>query len=268
VQLKLFVVDAFTAELFRGNPAAVVPLERWLPDPVLQAIASENNLSETAFFVREANGFHLRWMTPLKEVTFCGHATLATSFVILNLLQPELEETRFRTLCGELVVRRQGQLLAMEAPNWEPSLVTPPPALVAALGKKPLEVLASRDYLAVFDSEEEIRALAPEMAGLMKLDLEGVIVTAPGRESDFVSRYFCPQYGIPEDPVTGSAHSTLAPYWARRLGKPKLHARQVSSRSGELFCEVRGDRVITSGRAVKYLEGLIEIPDQALASSD
>ncbi|MDQ3265859.1 MAG: PhzF family phenazine biosynthesis protein [Myxococcota bacterium] len=265
MQLKLFVVDAFTRALFGGNPAAVVPLQRWLPDPLLQSIAAENNLSETAFFVPEGDGFHLRWMTPVREVTFCGHATIATSFVILNLLQPGRDEVRYRTLCGELTVRRNGDLLAMEAPNWEPSLVPPPPLLISALGRTPREVLAARDYLAVFETEEEIRALTPDMAGLMKLDRDGVIVTAPGTRSDFVSRYFGPQVGIPEDPATGSAHSTLAPYWARRLGKSRLHALQLSSRVGELFCEVRGDRVITSGRAVKYLEGTLDLPPSLLA---
>lgn len=265
MKLQLFQIDAFAQELFRGNPAAVVPLKRWLPDGVLQAIAMENNLSETAFFVPEGDGFHLRWMTPTTEVTFCGHATLAASHVILRELFPGRDQVRFRALCGELTVTREGELLSLDAPSWEPALVPQPDALVRALGKAPVEVLASRDYMAVYESEDEVRALSPDMAQLLALDRDGVIVTAPGVRSDFVSRYFAPQVGIPEDPVTGSAHSTLTPYWGRRLGKARLHALQISKRVGELFCEVRGDRVGIAGHAVKYLQGEILLPDALLS---
>lgn len=266
MRLQLFVVDAFARELFRGNPAAVVPLEAWLPDPVMQSIAAENNLSETAFFVPEGDGFHLRWMTPVTEVDFCGHATLATAHVLLRELQPSRAEVRFRARCGELRVRRDGDLLSMDAPRWEAAPVPPHEALFAALGGRPRELLAARDYLVVYETEEELRALAPDMAALTKVDRDGVIVTAPGRQSDFVSRYFGPRVGIPEDPATGSAHSTLTPYWSRRLGQSKLHALQLSARVGELFCEDRGDRVVTSGRTVKYLEGTIELPPAQLGA--
>lgn len=262
-KLPLFVVDAFARELFRGNPAAVVPLERWLPDALLQSIAAENNLSETAFFVPEGDGFHLRWMTPTTEVTFCGHATLAAAHVILRELSPAREAVHFRALCGALTVRKQGPLLSLDAPAWEPALVSSP-ELVRALGKPPVEVLASRDYMAVYEREEDVRALKPDMAGLLALDRDGVIVTAPGTRSDFVSRYFAPQVGIPEDPVTGSAHSTLTPYWGRRLGKSRLHALQISARGGELFCELRGDRVGIAGKAVCYLRGELELPQALL----
>lgn len=265
MKLQLFQVDAFANALFCGNPAAVVPLERWLPDTVLQSIAMENNLSETAFFVAEGDGFHLRWMTPLTEVAFCGHATLAASHVILRELYPDREEVRFRALCGPLSVRRDGELLVLDAPVWEPALVPPSEALTRALGAPPRELWASRDYMAVYGSEDEVRALKPDMALLGALDREGVIVTAPGTRSDFVSRYFAPQVGIAEDPVTGSAHSTLTPYWGRRLGKTRLHALQVSQRLGELFCELRGERVGIAGRAVRYLSGEIDLPDALLA---
>jgi len=260
MKLRLFQVDAFARELFHGNPAAVVPLEKWLPDAVLQAIAAENALSETAFFVPDGEGYHLRWLTPSEEVTFCGHATLASAHVLLRELRARSGEVHFRALCGNLLVREAGDLLAMDAPNWEPSEIDPPRQLLDALGKRPRQVLAARDYFCIFDSEEDVQTLSPDMARLASLDRLGVIVTAPGNTADFVSRFFAPRVGVPEDPVTGSAHSSLTPYWAKRLGKTKLRALQLSKRGGEIFCELRSDRVITAGHAVKYLEGEIEIP--------
>jgi len=257
VRIPLYQIDAFTERLFRGNPAAVCPLEEWLEDEQMQAIAAENNLSETAFFLRRGEGYQLRWFTPKVEVDLCGHATLASAFVILNYLEPAREEVRFQTRSGELVVRRNGDLLAMDFPAREPWRCECPIALSQALGKPPLELWEARDYMAVYESEEQVRALAPDMGALVAVGHFAVIVTAPGREADFVSRFFAPAAGVPEDPVTGSAHCTLVPYWARRLAKTQLHARQVSARGGELFCEYRGERVTIAGRAVRYLEGTI-----------
>jgi len=259
VRIPLYQIDAFTGRLFRGNPAAVCPLEEWLEDEQMQAIAAENNLSETAFFVRRGEGYQLRWFTPKVEVDLCGHATLASAFVILNYLEPAREEVRFETRSGELVVRRNGDLLAMDFPAREPWRCECSVALSQALGKPPLEVWEARDYMAVYESEDEVRALAPDMGALVVVGHFAVIVTAPGREADFVSRFFAPAAGVPEDPVTGSAHCTLVPYWARRLGKTQLQARQVSARGGELFCEHRGERVTIAGRAVRYLEGTIHL---------
>ena len=257
MRIPLYQIDAFTGRLFAGNPAAVCPLKEWLEDQQLQAIAAENNLSETAFFVPCGDVYQLRWFTPAVEVDLCGHATLASAFVILNCLDPRREAVRFETRSGELVVRRDGELLSMDFPARAPSRCEVPSDLVEALGAAPCEVWEARDYLAVYHAEEEIRALAPDMRALVAVGHFAVIVTAPGLEADFVSRFFAPASGVPEDPVTGSAHCTLVPYWARRLGKTQLHARQVSARGGELWCEHRGDRVTIAGRAVRYLEGTI-----------
>lgn len=257
MRIPLYQIDAFTGRLFRGNPAAVCPLEEWLEDEQMQAIAAENNLSETAFFVRHGEGYQLRWFTPKVEVDLCGHATLASAFVILNYLEPAREEARFETRSGELVVRRNGDLLAMDFPAREPWRCECPVALSQALGKPPLELWEARDYMAVYESEDEVRALAPDMGALVVVGHFAVIVTAPGREADFVSRFFAPAAGVPEDPVTGSAHCTLVPYWAKRLGKTQLKARQVSARGGELFCEYHGERVTIAGHVVRYLEGTI-----------
>ncbi len=257
MQIPLYQVDAFAGRLFAGNPAAVCPLESWLDDATMQSIALENNLSETAFFVRAGACYHLRWFTPAVEVDLCGHATLASAFVVFQYLQPSAEEVRFQTRSGELVVRRRGELLAMDFPARMPKRIDAVPALAAALGKPPREYWESRDYMALYDTEEEVRALAPDMAALERLGHFAVIVTAPGRSADFVSRFFAPASGVAEDPVTGSAHCTLVPYWSERLGKTDMHALQVSARGGELFVEHRGDRVTIAGRAVRYLEGAI-----------
>jgi PhzF family phenazine biosynthesis protein len=263
MKLRLFQVDAFASRAFAGNPAAVVPLERWLPDATMQAIASENNLSETAFLVGGRGYFEIRWMTPTHEVDLCGHATLASACVVFHEIENGRNEVHFRSKSGPLRVTGEADRLALDFPSRpaEPADASVG-AVAAALGAWPRALLASRDYLAVFASEEEVRALTPDMARVAALDRMGVIVTAPGREADFVSRFFGPAVGVPEDPVTGSAHCTLVPYWSHRLGKTSLFARQVSTRGGELWCEDRGERVRIAGRCVKYLEGTIELPDE------
>jgi predicted PhzF superfamily epimerase YddE/YHI9 len=256
--VPVFHVDAFSAKPFAGNPAAICPLTEWLDDTVLQAVAAENNLSETAFFVPKGEAYELRWFTPRCEVRLCGHATLASAWVLLQILAPERNSVRFETrLSGTLRVVRDGGLLAMDFPALPPwPCAEPPRALVEGLGKTPAEVVQIEDdFFAVFETEDEIRSIHPDLHLLEKLHPAGVGITARGDNSDFVSRFFAPSYGIPEDPVTGSTHCSLAPYWAKRLGKTKLHARQVSERGGELWCEVKESRVILSGNAVLVLRG-------------
>jgi predicted PhzF superfamily epimerase YddE/YHI9 len=259
MKIRMYQVDAFTSRPFGGNPAAVCPLEAWLEDATLQAIAAENNLSETAFFVGGAGRYDLRWFTPLLEVNLCGHATLASAFVIFEHLEPSLEAVTFRSQSGELRVTRSGGRLTLDFPAWPPSRCEDPGPVARALGIAPREVWASQDYVAVYDSEDEVRRLEPVMEKVAALDRFALIATAPGKAVDFVSRFFAPRQGIPEDPVTGRAHCTLVPYWARRLGRPRLHALQLSRRGGELFCEDRGDRVAIGGHAVQFLEGTIEV---------
>ena len=266
MKVPIYQVDAFSGEVFGGNPAAVCPLERWIDERRMQAIAMENNLSETAFFVPSAGpaggrDFDIRWFTPAAEIDLAGHPTLAAAFVIFHWLDPERTSVTFHSKSGPLVVERGGELLSMEFPARPGGACEPPAGLSEALGATPLEVLRSRDLLAVLAGEEEVRALRPDFGRIAALDEYAVCVTAPGRECDFVSRFFAPRLGVPEDPVTGSVHCTLIPYWSRRLRKRTLHARQVSARGGELFCEDLGARVIIAGRAVPYLEGVIEIPD-------
>ena len=257
MKLRQYQVDAFTDKVFGGNPAAVVPLSSWPDDSFLQAIAEENNLSETAFFVSSGNGFKLRWFTPAKEVDLCGHATLATAHVIFEILGYSKQVITFETRSGELFVERKGKSLEMNFPACPPTLRECSETLAKGLGQRPIEVLAADDYLAVFDSEATVRAITPNQALLGQLDLRGVIVTAPGTDVDFVSRFFAPKYGIPEDPVTGSAHCELAPYWANKLGKNILTAKQVSKRGGNITCELKADRVFISGCAVTFMEGEI-----------
>ncbi len=259
MRLKLFQVDAFTSRVFGGNPAAVVPLETWLPDSMLQSIALENNLSETAFFVKEGSGWQLRWFTPTQEVDLCGHATVAAAYVLFHNVSPGLQRVEFASRSGPLAVTREEDWLVLDFPSRPPQPFTPPPAIDEILGVSPREVLASRDWVAVFDSEEQVRALKPDLTRLAQMDTFAVAVTAPGKDVDFVSRFFAPRIGVPEDPVTGSAHCSLVPYWSKRLGKTRLTARQVSARGGELRCEDRGDRVHIAGRAVLYLEGQITV---------
>ncbi len=261
MQIPLYQVDAFASDLFCGNPAAVCPLDRWLPDETLQAIAAENNLSATAFYVPNGGGrYHLRWFTATVELELCGHATLATAHVILEIRR-EITSSRvtFDSKGGELIVDREDDLYALDFPADPPAECAVDPKLIPGLGAQPQRVLGARRYLCVFATEDQVRALAPNMEQLANVDRFAVIVTAPGRDCGFVSRFFAPSKGIPEDPVTGSAHCTLIPYWAGRLGKTKLFARQVSGRGGELWCELQGERVKIAGRAVKYFEGRIEI---------
>jgi PhzF family phenazine biosynthesis protein len=256
--LRLYHLNAFTSKPFAGNPAAVCPLAEWLDDGLLQAVAAENNLSETAFFVPWRDQYELRWFTPRSEVKLCGHATLVSAFVILQILETKRDSVRFETRAsGALTVTRDGDLLAMDFPALAPWACTDPPAALSeALGKVPFEVVQIEDnYFAVFEKEEEVKSLRPDFRLLEELHPAGVAVTAPGKDCDFVSRYFAPSYGIPEDPVTGSTHCSLAPYWAKRLRKTKLHARQISERGGELWCEVRSERVILRGNAVLTLQG-------------
>jgi PhzF family phenazine biosynthesis protein len=263
LKIPMYQVDAFAGEVFAGNPAAICPLEAWLPDAQMQSIAAENNLAETAFFVRNGKGYKLRWFTPAVEVDLCGHATLASAFVVLNDLTPAERSVSFETKSGTLTVTRDGDLYSMDFPSRPPVACSDVyPGLIPAVGGKPEAVLAARDYFVVYASEEELRALKPDMAALMNVDRFAVIATAPGapsgaRPADFVSRFFAPAKGVPEDPVTGSAHCSLIPYWAKRLGKNKLHAYQVSPRGGELWCEDRGERVTISGKAVRFFEGTI-----------
>ena len=261
MKLPLYQVDAFTARLFAGNPAAVCLLERWLPDATMQAIAAENNLSETAFLVPERADFGLRWFTPTVEVDLCGHATLASGKVIFERVRPASASLRFHTKSGVLGVARKGDWLELDFPARPAVPCDPPPGLLDALGGSPREVRKSvRDYLVVYGSEAEVARLRPDFARLAALDSAGVIVTAEGDEADLVSRFFAPGFGIDEDPVTGSAHCVLAPYWAERLGKATLDARQISRRGGVLRCELHGERVGIAGQAVLYLEGTIEVP--------
>jgi PhzF family phenazine biosynthesis protein len=262
LRLPLYQIDAFATDgPFTGNPAAVCPLEAWLPDAVMQQVAAENNLSETAFFVPEGDSYRLRWFTPTTEVDLCGHATLATAFVVFRWLKPECSEITFATQqAGPLSVTRDGELLALDFPARPPASCPLPQGLDRALGRPPTAVLAARDYLAVYETADQIAALAPDFAAIAGLDRFAVIVTAPGMDGiDFVSRFFAPARGVDEDPVTGSAHCTLIPYWAERLGKSRLEARQLSRRGGALSCAMRGDRVTIAGRALLYLEGIITI---------
>ena len=257
MELTLYQIDAFTDQVFKGNPAAVCPLQSWLSDSDLQAIAAENNLSETAFYIPLVSGFHLRWFTPKAEVDLCGHATLATAFVIFNFSDYADNTIRFESRSGQLTVTKRDDWLVMDFPSQPATPCATPQLLVEGLGKAPIEVLSSEDYMAVFGTEEDVMALKPNFDALNKLDLRGVMVTAKGKDVDFVSRFFAPRYGINEDPVTGSAHCSLTPYWAGQLNKTKLSARQVSERTGYIECELKGNRVLLSGKAVKYMAGKI-----------
>jgi PhzF family phenazine biosynthesis protein len=265
-KLRIFQVDAFTERLFGGNPAAVVPLAEWLDDATMQSIGLENNLAETAFFVPEKqpkmDGFRLRWFTPEVEVKLCGHATLASAYVLFNILEPGRREVKFETLSGVLTVTTAGERLVMDFPRWTLDAVDNVPAgLVEGLHAKPNQVFSTADggnLFAVFAAENDVRELAPDFAALKKLNA-GVIATAPGEQSDCVVRYFAPAYGIDEDPGTGSIHCALAPYWSERLSKNTVHSRQLSKRGAELFCELKGNRVEIAGSAVGYLDGWIEV---------
>lgn len=271
MRLPIYQIDAFADRVFAGNPAAVVPLEEWLPDAVMQAIAQENNLSETAYLVPQGEGvWGLRWFTPEVEVDLCGHATLASAHLLMGVLYPGLTRVEFDTVkAGRLTVTKDGDVYTLDFPARPPAATEVDPELAEILGGPvPLAVLASRDYLVVYDDAETVRRLEPNLDRLTRIDRFAVIVTAPGgsgagtgedKDVDFVSRFFAPSKGVPEDPVTGSSHCSLIPYWAGRLGKTSLFARQVSARGGELQCELKGERVRIAGRGVLYLEGRITV---------
>lgn len=263
-ELPIYQVDAFASDIFSGNPAAVVPLKAWLPDSMMMAIAAENNLSETAFFVMEEKGYSLRWFTPSAEVDLCGHATLATAHVLFSELGFKQESIAFETRSGKLVVRRNGDGYEMDFPASQTTEVCLNDAVTEALGAAPVSLRDGTYGMAIYDNAEQVAALTPNFDAVSKLPWWGVIATAPGRDCDFVSRFFAPAKSIPEDPVTGSAHCLLAPYWSERLGKTKLLARQISKRGGEIGCAVRGDRVELSGRAALYMTGTIRLPKETM----
>jgi PhzF family phenazine biosynthesis protein len=265
MNIPIYQLDAFTDRPFGGNPAAVCPLDGWLPDETLQAIAAENNLSETAYLVPEDGGWEIRWFTPAAEVDLCGHATLASGSVVFRHLAPGSDRVVFRSRhSGDLPVSRDGDELYLDFPSRPPDEVEVTDVLAGALGARPLAAVQSRDLYAVFDDAETVRSLAPDIDALRSLNDFAVGVTAPGTgedgDVDFVSRFFAPNQGIPEDPVTGSAHSTLTPWWAERLGKTAMRARQVSARIGELRVELRGDRVLIGGQVVEVIRGTLTIP--------
>ncbi|QLF94169.1 PhzF family phenazine biosynthesis protein [Pseudomonas sp. ABC1] len=259
--LDIYQVDAFASRPFAGNPAAVCPLEAWPEDALLQAIAEENNLSETAFFVGSGDHYQLRWFTPRVEVDLCGHATLASAWVLFNELGVDAEVLHFATRSGELRVRREGEMLALDFPAKSPRPCSPPANLLPALGLEQAEVFLTDDYIVVVEDEAQVAALNPDFSALRGLPARGVAVTARSERFDFVSRWFGPDTGIFEDPVTGSAHTSLTPLWVERLGRNPLRAEQGGARKGQLHCELLGERVIISGQAVLYLKGRIHLPD-------
>ncbi len=259
MKLPIYQIDAFASELFKGNPAAVCPLDRWLPDKLMQLVASENNLSETAFFVPNENGFQIRWFTPVSEVDLCGHATLATAFVIFNIIGYDQNIIEFESKSGLLKVIKDGDNLILNFPAQPPISCETTQEIINALNITPIECLKSEDFIIVLNDESDVQIVEPDFEELKKLGLRGVIITAQSKKYDFVARCFFPGVGITEDPVTGSAYTQLAPYWATKLGKDIFNAKQLSARGGELTCELFDDRVLISGKAVKYLEGKINI---------
>ncbi len=259
MKIPYYQVDAFADRVFAGNPAAVCPLSEWLPEGTLQSIAMENNLAETAFFVKEGDDYRLRWFTPAVEIDLCGHATLASAFILMEHLGHRSESISFHTLSGVLSVTRANNLYTLDFPARPPRRAELTKKIVSAIGTEPAEFWQARDIMAVFDHESQVRAIIPNMNLLAQMESFALIVTAPGKDCDFVSRFFAPGSGIPEDPATGSSHCTLVPYWAEKLGTSKLHARQLSQRGGELWCEMQGQRVKISGRAVLFATGEIHL---------
>jgi PhzF family phenazine biosynthesis protein len=259
MRIPLFQVDAFARRALEGNPAAVCPLEAWLPDETMQAIAAENNLSETAFFVPEGDGYAIRWFTPEVEVELCGHATLASAFVVFNELGFAGETVVFDSRSGPLPVTRDGDRLTLDFPAQPPEPCPSPPEVGTAFGTPPVECLQSADLLVVFDDAATVRSAQPDTGLLGRLPARGIIITAADEEYDFVARFFAPAVGVPEDPVTGSAYTQLAPYWASRTGKTRFRAKQVSKRGGEVACELAGDRVLITGTAIRTVKGVFEL---------
>ncbi len=259
MEISLYQIDAFTSTLFKGNPAAVCPLDEWLPDELMQSIAEENNLSETAFFVTESDGFHIRWFTPKSEVDLCGHATLAAAYVLCHILGYRKDKIEFDSKSGILTVTQDNEWLTMDFPAQPPVSCDIPEEIVKAFNIAPIECLKSQDLIVVFEREIDVELASPDFSQLMKVDLRGVAITARSDRWDFIARFFAPKYGIPEDSVTGSVYTQLAPYWASKIGTKRFRVKQVSSRGGELICEIVGDRVFISGKATKFLEGKIKI---------
>ncbi|MFH1005012.1 MAG: PhzF family phenazine biosynthesis protein [Bacteroidota bacterium] len=260
MKIKLYHVDAFTSKIFGGNPAAVCPLNTFLPDDVLQNIAMENNLSETSFFVKENDKFHIRWFTPIVEVNLCGHGTLATAFVIFNYENFAGNTIRFHSKSGELSVKKEKEILTLDFPADKLERISPPEKITNALGAIPIEAYKGKtDYLFVYNTQEQVYRLYPDFRKLSEVNVRGIIATAKGNDCDFISRFFAPVSGVEEDPVTGSAHTSLTVYWSAQLGKTSLSAIQLSKRKGYLHCKMLGDRVEISGEARLYLTGEIEI---------
>jgi len=259
MDIRFYQIDAFSDRVFGGNPAGVCFLDVWVEDAILKSIAAENNLPETAFLVRSGNHYELRWFTPEVEIDLCGHGTLASAFAVFKYIAPDAARVEFQTKSGPLSVERQEDLLVMDFPARPPQPCQPPGGLDEILGVPDVVAPRARDLMVVYETEEQIRGLRPDLQKLASLDCFGVIVTAAGSTSDFVSRFFAPAAGIPEDPVTGSAHCTLIPYWSERLGKKEMSALQLSERGGELFCLDKGERVAIGGKAVTYLSGTIRI---------
>jgi PhzF family phenazine biosynthesis protein len=259
--IKRYQVDAFAENIFEGNPAVVCPLTEWLPDALMQQIAMENNLSETAFYVKESAGYRIRWFTPAVEVDLCGHATLATAFVMFNHEKYGGEEISFQSRSGILKVSRNNGLLTLNFPADELREVEIQADLIEGFNDRPTKILKGKtDYMFVYESENQVRNCSPDFFKVAKIKARGIIITAPGKSHDFVSRFFGPQAGVNEDPVTGSAHTTLTPYWASVTGKKELKAAQLSARGGKLYCKLEGDRVSISGSARLFSEGLIYLP--------
>jgi len=259
MELSIYHIDAFASELFEGNPAAVCPLKKWLPDNLMQKIAFENNLSETAFFVQKGNGFHIRWFSPTNEVDLCGHATLASAYVLFNILNYNKNIIKFESKSGLLKVIKDDDNLILDFPAQPPIQCDTTQEIINALNITPIECLKSEDLIAVLNDESDVQTIEPDFEQMTKFGLRGVIVTAQSKKYDFVARCFFPGLGIKEDPVTGSAYTQLAPYWATKLGKDLFNVKQLSARGGELTCELYKDRVLISGKAVKYLEGKINV---------
>ncbi len=261
MKLSIYQVDAFTEKVFKGNPAAIVPLQHWLEDEQMQLIAMENNLSETAFFVKTDEGYHIRWFTPGFEIDLCGHATLASAYVIKNFLEPHLQEISFTTeKAGILKASAKDGWYTLDFPSRMPEDCAVPENLLKSAGvSTAVEILRSRDYFIVLPDEDAVMNAEPDFELMKKIETVGVIITARGRSVDVVSRCFYPSAGIPEDPVTGSAHCNIVPYWSAKLGKEKLLCRQLSARGGELLCQLEGDRVLMNGKCALYLQGEIDI---------
>ncbi len=259
MKIQLYQIDTFSEKIFQGNPAAVCPLKEWLSGEIMQSIAEENNLSETVFFVPIEKGFHIRWFTPVTEVDLCGHATLAAAYVLFDCLGYPHKTIVFESRSGLLRVTKKEAWLVMDFPIRPPILCDIPPAIDTAFDAKPIECLKADDYIVVFESERDVLTVEPDPEYLKSLDLRGVVITSKSNQYDFVARFFAPKYGIVEDPVTGSAYTQLAPYWSTKLGQSKFSVKQVSRRGGELRCEVVNNRVHIYGKAIKYLQGEIEL---------